>query len=442
MEELGIGRPSTYAAVLAVLRDREYVSLDKKRLVPDDKGRIVTAFLESFFRRYVEYDFTADLEEKLDKVSNHEIDWKAVLRDFWRDFIVAVDETKSLRMTEVLDALNEELGPHIFPPRADGGDPRMCPSCGVGRLSLKLGKFGSFIGCSNYPECRYTRQLAAGGNGDAEGAGEAGGGPKVLGRDPATDLEVTLRDGRYGPYVQLGEGEKPKRQTLPKGTAPDVVSLEMALKLLSLPREVATHPETGKPILANIGRFGPYVQHEKTYANIGRDDDVLEIGANRAIDLIVAKEQGGGRRGSSDPGRPLGDDPESGKPVVVKAGRYGPYVTDGETNATLPKGTESDAVTLEEALTLLKARREAGGGKKGGSKVAAKKTAAKKPAAKKPAAKTKAQPAAGKTSPKNAASAKSGSKKSPAQKARAADEDDTSQGSDPVAPSAKSAAGR
>ncbi|MBS7704635.1 type I DNA topoisomerase [Chelatococcus asaccharovorans] len=410
MEELGIGRPSTYAAVLAVLREREYVSLDKKRLVPDDKGRIVTAFLESFFRRYVEYDFTADLEEKLDQVSNHEIDWKAVLRDFWRDFIVAVDETKSLRMTQVLDALNEELGPHIFPARADGGDPRLCPSCGTGRLSLKLGKFGSFVGCSNYPECRYTRQLAAGGNGDAEGVGEAGGGPKVLGRDPATDMEVTLRDGRYGPYVQLGEGEKPKRQTLPKGTAPDAVSLEMALKLLSLPRQVATHPETGKPILANIGRFGPYVQHEKTYANIGRDDDVLEIGANRAIDLIVAKEQGGGRRGAADPGRPLGDDPESGKPVVVKAGRYGPYVTDGETNATLPKGTESDVVTLDEALALLKARREAGGGKKSGRKVAAKKPAAKKAAAKSPASKTAAtkkaaaKPASGKAASKKVVS--------------------------------------
>ncbi|CAH1663457.1 MULTISPECIES: type I DNA topoisomerase [unclassified Chelatococcus] len=446
MEELGIGRPSTYAAVLAVLRDREYVSLDKKRLVPDDKGRIVTAFLESFFRRYVEYDFTADLEEKLDKVSNHEIDWKAVLRDFWRDFIVAVDETKSLRMTEVLDALNEELGPHIFPPRADGGDPRLCPSCGVGRLSLKLGKFGSFIGCSNYPECRYTRQLAAGGNGDAEGAGEAGGGPKVLGRDPATDLEVTLRDGRYGPYVQLGEGEKPKRQTLPKGTPPDVVSLEMALKLLSLPRQVAIHPETGKPILANIGRFGPYVQHEKTYANIGRDDDVLEIGANRAIDLIVAKEQGGGRRGSNDPGRPLGDDPESGKPVVVKAGRYGPYVTDGETNATLPKGTESDAVTLQEALALLKARREAGGSKKGGRKVAAKKPAAKKPAAK--VAKSGADKASSKKAASTkaastkAASTKAGAKKSVAQKAGAAAADDMSTTDEPAAPPAKSAAAK
>jgi len=213
MEELGIGRPSTYAAVLAVLKERGYVAIDKKRLVPEDKGRIVTAFLESFFRRYVEYDFTADLEEQLDRISNNEIDWKAVLRDFWRDFIAAIEETKSLRMSEVLDALNEELGPHIFPKKADGSDPRACPSCGTGQLSLKLGKFGAFIGCSNYPECRYTRQLTA--SGDEANAG-ADSGPRVLGQDPETGLDVTLRDGRFGPYVQLGDGDKPKRQTLPK----------------------------------------------------------------------------------------------------------------------------------------------------------------------------------------------------------------------------------
>jgi DNA topoisomerase-1 len=387
LEELGIGRPSTYPSLLTVLRDREYVRLEKRQLVPDDKGRIVTAFLESFFRRYVEYDFTADLEEQLDRVSNHEIDWKAVLRDFWRDFIAAVDETKGLSMSEVIDALNEELGPHIFPSKADGSDPRICPVCGTGRLSLKLGRFGSFVGCSNYPACRYTRQLAAANGEGSESAGDNGQGPKVLGPDPETDLEVTLRDGRYGPYVQLGEGDKPKRQTLPKGLAPDLVDLEIALKLLSLPRQVAVHPETGKPILAGIGRFGPYVQHERTYANLGRDDDVLEIGANRAIDLIMTKEQGGGRRGgASDPGRVLGEDPEGGAQITVKAGRYGPYVTDGTTNATLPKNMEREAVTLADALPLLKARREAGGGKKtargGARKAPAKKAPAKKAAAK------------------------------------------------------------
>lgn len=411
MEELGIGRPSTYAAVLQTLRDREYVRIEKKRLVPEDKGRIVTAFLESFFRRYVEYDFTADLEEQLDRISNSEIDWKQVLRDFWRDFSAAIGETKELRMTEVLDALNDLLGPHIFPDKGDGSNPRTCPHCGTGQLSLKLGKFGSFIGCSNYPECKYTRQLAASGvEGEGDGSSpENGGTPgvKVLGTDPETGLEVTLRDGRFGPFVQLGEGEKPKRSSLPKGMTPAQVDLDKALKLLALPRQVATHPESGEPILVSIGRYGPYVQHGKVYANLGPGDDVLEIGANRAIDLIVTKESGGGgaRRGAADPGRPLGDDPESGKPIVVKAGRFGPYVTDGETNATLPRTVAAEAVTLEEAVELLKARRAAGPSKKAGRgrKAPAKKAAAKAPAAKKAAPK---KAAAKKTATKKAAAKK------------------------------------
>ncbi|MFC0219300.1 type I DNA topoisomerase [Pseudochelatococcus lubricantis] len=430
MEELGIGRPSTYAAVLAVLRDREYVRLDKKRLVPEDKGRIVTAFLESFFSRYVEYDFTADLEEKLDRVSNHEIDWKEVLRDFWRDFIAAIEGTRELRMTQVIDSLNDVLAPRIFPARADGGDPRACPACNSGRLSLKIGKFGAFIGCSNYPECRYTRQLS----GDGEGGG-GDGGPRVLGTDPETGLEVSLRDGRYGPYVQLGGDapeapeapetpeassgdvpkkgrktkatpkEKPKRQTLPREFAPDNVDLDIALKLLSLPRTVATHPESGNPIKAGIGRFGPYVQHDKTYASLGKDDSVLEIGANRAIDLIIAKEQGGGRRGgSSDPGKVLGEEPETGKTLSLKAGRYGPYVTDGTTNATLPKGVEADSYTLEEAVALIRARRVAGKKKPPAKKAPAKTAAEKEPAGKAAASKTTAGTARKTTARKTAAS--------------------------------------
>jgi DNA topoisomerase-1 len=434
MEELGIGRPSTYAAVLQTLRDRDYVRIEKKRLVPEDKGRIVIAFLEAFFRRYVEFDFTADLEEQLDRVSNNEIDWKEVMRAFWRDFSAAIGETKELRTTEILDALNELLGPHIFPDRGDGSNPRTCPSCGQGQLSLKLGKFGSFVGCSNYPECRYTRQLAAvGADGDGEGSSENGGQPgtRVLGDDPETGLPVTLRDGRFGPFVQLGEGEKPKRSSLPKTLPPAAVDLEKALKLLALPREVARHPESGQPILAGIGRYGPYVQHGKIYANLGPDEDVLEIGANRAIDLIVAKESGGGfRRGGSDPGRALGEDPESGKPVVVKAGRFGPYVTDGTTNATLPRSVPQEAVTLDQALSLLAARREAGGSKKAargrtgartrgekaptkasaqkaGKASAASKDAVKKPAAKKSATK-KAATKAGKRASKKPAARKAG----------------------------------
>jgi DNA topoisomerase-1 len=360
MEELGIGRPSTYASTLAVLRERQYVKVEKKRLVPEDKGRLVTAFLESFFTRYVGYDFTADLEEKLDLVSNHEGDWKQLLRDFWKDFSAALAGTKDLRTTAVLDSLNELLGPHIFPDKGDGSNPRACPACGAGQLSLKLGKFGAFIGCSNYPECKFTRTM------DPASADQATGDPsrpgvKVLGIDPTSGEEVTLRDGRFGAYVQLGEGEKPKRSSLPKGLSAGDVTLQQAIDLLSLPREVARHPETGEPIVAGIGRFGSYVQHGKTYANLGRDDDVLTIGGNRAIDLIVTKEAGGGNpRFGASAGRALGDHPKGGA-ISVKAGKYGPYVNWGKVNATIPKGENPDQYTLEQALALIAAK-EAGGG--------------------------------------------------------------------------------
>jgi DNA topoisomerase-1 len=368
MEELGIGRPSTYAATVAVLRDREYVKLEKKRLVPEDKGRIVTAFLESFFSKYVEYDFTASLEEKLDEIAESEIDWKAVLRDFWQDFNAAIQGASGLRTSEILDNLNELLGPHIFPAKEDGSDPRACPSCGAGQLSLKVSKYGAFVGCSNYPECKYTRTLAADG-------GDGQSGTRVLGEDPATGDEVTLRDGRFGPYIQLGEGEKPKRSSLPKGMVAADLTIEKALALLSLPREVARHPTSGEPILAGIGRYGPYVQHGKTYANIGRDDDILEIGGNRAIDLIVAKESGasGQRRfGAPGPGRELGEHPKGGK-VTVKDGRYGAYVNWGKVNATLPKDADVASYTLDQALALIEAKQNGGGAGDGaGAKVSGK----------------------------------------------------------------------
>jgi DNA topoisomerase-1 len=375
MEELGIGRPSTYASILQVLKDRGYVRLDKRRLHAEDKGRVVTGFLESFFARYVEYDFTAGLEEQLDRISNNEIDWKVVLRDFWTDFIGAVHEIKDLRVTEVLDALNELLGPHIFPAREDGEDSRKCPSCDTGRLSLKVGRFGAFIGCSNYPECRHTRQLAAGG--DAAGDG----GTKVLGQDPKTGLEVTLRTGRFGPYFQLGEaveGEKPKRAGLPKNTSPDDITLEFALGLLSLPREVGIHPENGEPILAGVGRFGPYVQNEKTYANLEPGDDVLTIGLNRAVTLIAEKKlkpARGGRFGAQA-GRSLGDHPAGG-PVVAKNGRYGAYVSHNGVNATLPADIAHDQVTMEQAVELLAVRAAKGGTKKAPAKKAKKTAKAK-----------------------------------------------------------------
>jgi DNA topoisomerase-1 len=355
LEELGIGRPSTYASILQVLKDRKYVRLDKRRLYPEDRGRIVVAFLESFFAKYVEYDFTAGLEEQLDLISNNEVAWRDVLRDFWRDFIGAIDETKDLKISDVIDALDELLAPHLFPPRADGTDPRACPGCTGGRLTLKLSKFGAFIGCSNYPECRYTRPLTLPGDGSGEIS------TKKLGEDPKTGLDVTLRSGRFGPYVQLGEaekgGEKPKRAGLPKGTVPDDVDLERALQLLSLPREVGRHPEDGEPIKAAIGRFGPYVQHGKTYANLESGDDIFHIGLNRAVTLIAEKiAKGPRRRFGADPGRALGDHPTRGGPIVAKNGRYGPYVSHDGVNATLPNDKTPETITLEEAAALIDAR--------------------------------------------------------------------------------------
>ena len=385
MEELGIGRPSTYAAILQVLQDRGYVRIEKKRLMPEDKGRVVVGFLESFFQRYVEYDFTANLEEQLDRVSNNEIDWKQVLQDFWIDFIGAVNEIKDLRVTEVLDALNDLLEPHIFPQPADGSDRRKCPQCAEGRLSLKLGRYGAFIGCSNYPDCNFTRQMTPGANGGVDGT-------KVLGEDPETGLEVSLRSGRFGPYLQLGEqskekdAEKPKRAGLPKGLSPDDIDLEKALGLLALPREVGKHPEDGEPIVAGVGRFGPYVKHAKTYANLNSNEDVLTVGLNRAVTLIAEKKAnpGKGRRFGADPGRSLGEHPDKGGPIVVKKGRYGPYVSHDGVNATLPADITPENVTIEQAVGLLEARIAKGGGKK------PKKAKAKKPdkKAEKPAAKS------------------------------------------------------
>ena len=357
MEDLGIGRPSTYASILQVLQDRGYVRIDKKRLVPEDKGRVVVGFLESFFQHYVEYDFTATLEEQLDRISNSEIDWKKVLHDFWVDFIGAVKEIKDLRVTQVLDALNDLLEPHIFPQPTDGSDRRKCPNCGSGRLSLKLGRFGAFIGCSNYPECNFTRQMTPGANGNVNGT-------KVLGEDPTTGLEVTLRGGRFGPYLQLGEAskekgaEKPKRASLPKGLAPDDVDLEKALALLALPREVGIHPDDKEPIIAGVGRFGPYVKHGKTYANLDSSEDVLTVGLNRAVSLIAEKKAnpGRGRRFGADPGKRLGEHPDKGGPITIKNGRYGPYVSHAGINATLPADMTPDTVTLEQAIGLLEAR--------------------------------------------------------------------------------------
>jgi DNA topoisomerase-1 len=375
MEELGIGRPSTYATTMTVLRDREYVRLDRKRLVPEHKGRLVTAFLEDFFRRYVEYDFTADLEEKLDKISAGELAWKDVLRDFWRDFTANVEQTNDIKRSEVLEALNGLLGDYLFPPREGGGDPRVCPNCENGRLSLKLGRYGAFVGCSNYPECRYTRQLT----GDGEnGSGAAPAEATVLGEDPETGLQVTLRSGRFGPYVQLGEGEKPKRASIPKGWSAESIDLEAALKLLSLPRPVGTHPETGKPIAAGIGRYGPFVEHDGKYANLDSVDEVFTVGPNRAISLLAEKQGRAGRaRATPSALRDLGEHPTLGGPIMVRDGRYGPYVSHGKLNATLPRTVSPEVVTLDQAVSLLAAKQEKGGGKHSAARGAPRRPTAK-----------------------------------------------------------------
>ncbi len=400
MEELGIGRPSTYAATLATLRDRDYVTIDKRKLIPQAKGRLVTAFLESFFTKYVEYDFTADLEEKLDKISAGELDWKQVLRDFWQDFFAQIEDTKELRVTNVLDALNEALAPLVFPKREDGSDPRICQVCGTGQLSLKLGKYGAFVGCSNYPECNYTRQLSSenGGEAEASGANE----PKALGKDPVTDEEITLRSGRFGPYVQRGDGKDAKRSSLPKGWTPATVDFEKALALLSLPRDVGAHPETGKMISAGLGRYGPFVLHDGTYANLESIEDVLSIGLNRAVTVLAEKQsKGAGARGRGTPAalKEIGEHPDGGA-ITVRDGRYGPYINWGKVNATLPKGKDPQSVTMEEALALIAERAAKDGGKPAKAKKAPAKAAKAKAAdadeaapKKKSAAKPKAKAA-------------------------------------------------
>lgn len=405
MEELGIGRPSTYAATVTVLKDRNYVRLEGKALHPEDRGRIVTAFLESFFTRYVEYGFTAGLEEQLDHISAGDLDYKQVLRDFWRDFMGNVEEIKDLRVSEVLDALNDLLADHIFPPKEDGSDPRRCPTCGTGTLSLKLGKFGAFIGCSNYPECKHTMQLSDAASGNAS---EAAAGDGILGTDPESGEEVHLKTGRFGPYVQLGEGKEPKRSSLPKGWEPGALTLEKALQLLSLPRDVGLHPETGLPIVAGLGRYGPFILHDGKYANLPDIEEVFTVGLNRAVDLLAQKAAGGFKRGGGAAVPAIQTFEHDGGPITVRAGRYGPYVNQGKINATIPKDVKPEDVTLDQAIALIAARAEATGTKV--KKAPAKKAAAKKPAAKKA------------TEKKAPAEKKPATKKAPAKKATS-DED-------------------
>ena len=412
LEELGIGRPSTYASTLSTLIDRDYVKLEQKRFIPEDKGRLVTIFLEKFFARYVEYDFTASLEEKLDLVSDGKLAWKDLLRDFWKEFNGAIGATAELRVTHVIDALNEVLEPHLFPPKVDGEgnsvDPRKCPTCGTGQLSLKLGKFGAFVGCSNYPDCRFTRPFGA----EQKGQTDIPPDGKVLGNNPE-GVPVFLKSGRFGPYVQLGadpadKAEKPRRSSIPNGWSVPDLNLEQGLKLLSLPREIGKHPEDGEPIEANLGRYGPYVKHLKTYANVPDVNELFEIGINRAVTLIAEKRAGKGagrgRGAAIAPLKELGNHPD-GEPINLFNGRYGPYLKHGQINANIPRGADPASITLEQAIELVDARAAAAPstkmkGKKKAAKAPAKKAAAKstgetkstttkKPAAKKAPAKTK-----------------------------------------------------
>jgi len=399
LEELGIGRPSTYASIIQVLQDRDYVRLDKRRFVPEDRGRLVTAFLSSFFERYVEYNFTADLENQLDDISGGRIDWKEVLRKFWREFSGAIDGTKDLKVSDVLKALDEELGRHFFPDDGSGRDVRRCPACEGGKLSLKLGRFGAFIGCSNYPNCRYTRAFGVENADDDKPAATP---DTELGIDPASKLPVAVKKGPYGQYIQLGgaNGDKPKRVSLPKGMEPESVTLDIAIKLLALPREIGRHPETGEPISAGVGRFGPYLKLGSTFASLGADDDVLNIGLNRAV-TVLAEAKSGGRRGPQLL-RELGAHPEGGT-VGLYRGRYGPYVSHEGLIASLPKGANADSFALAEALPLLAAAKAKGKtprrARPAGNSVSAR-GATRKPARRSaPAAKSRRSPSSRPASP-------------------------------------------
>jgi len=380
MEELGIGRPSTYASILQTLKDRDYVTSDKNRFTPSESGRLLTAFLERYFERYVDYHYTAGLEESLDDVSGGRTGWQTVLEAFWRDFKPKTAEVMEAKPSEVTAALDEFLAPYLFPEIEGGGDPRLCPKCGNGRLALRGGKFGAFVACSNYPECKFTRQFGQGGE-----AAPTGDDDSVLGTDPASGLEIAKKVGRFGPYVQLGEGKEAKRASIPKDVGP--LNLELALKLLSLPREVGVHPESGKPITASIGRYGPYLAHDGKYARLTSTVDVFETGMNAAVVKLAEAAANGGRpaRGAAQaPLKVLGPHPRTEVEIRLMAGRYGPYVTDGTTNATVPKSVEPEALTLDEAAQLIDARAAAAPAK-GKKKAPTRKKAAPKAKAKVPA---------------------------------------------------------
>ena len=379
MEELGIGRPSTYAATLQTLKDRDYVRLEKNRFIPEESGRLLTAFLERFFERYVSFDFTAHLEDELDDISGGRAAWREVLEGFWRDFKPKTAEVMEQKPSEITAALDEFLAPYLFPDKGDGTDPRLCPACGEGRLGLRGGRFGAFVACSNYPECKFTRRFGQGGE-----EGGADGGPEILGQHPETGEDISRKTGRFGPYIEMGTGKEAKRASIPKDSGE--LDLDLAVRLLSLPRTIGPHPETGKPIAASIGRYGPYLAHDGKYAKLASTAEVFEVGMNAAVAKLADAGSGGGRKaGAREPLKMLGAHPRTELELKLMEGRYGPYVTDGITNATLPKSLAPEALTLEEAAQLIDERAAKGPApKKGRSRRA---PAGKKPSGKKPAGK-------------------------------------------------------
>ncbi len=379
MEELGIGRPSTYAATLQTLKDRGYVELEKNRFIPQESGRLLTAFLERFFERYVSFDFTAHLEDELDDISGGRAQWQAVLEEFWKDFKPKTAEIMEQQPSAITAALDDFLSPWLFPDKEDGSDARLCPACGEGRLALRGGRFGAFVACSNYPECKFTRRFGQGGE---DGAADEG--PEILGQHPETGEDISRKTGRFGPYIEMGQGKEAKRASIPKDSGE--LDLDLAVRLLSLPRTVGAHPESGKPITASIGRYGPYLAHDGKYAKLGSTAEVFETGMNAAVVKLAEAAAGGGRaRGSREPLKVLGAHPRTELEIKLMEGRFGPYVTDGTTNATLPKSLAPDQLTLEEAAQLIDERAAKGPpAKKGrGRKPAAKKAPAKKAPAKK-----------------------------------------------------------
>jgi DNA topoisomerase-1 len=385
LEELGIGRPSTYASTLQTLKDRSYVRIEKNRFFAEESGRLVTAFLERFFERYVSYDFTAGLEEELDEISGGRADWQEVLADFWRDFKPKTAEIMEKKPSDVTAELDTFLAPMLFPDRGDGSDPRACPLCGDGKLALRGGRFGAFIACSNYPECKFTRKF-----GQPGGAGENGdNGSEVVGQHPETNLDITRKSGRFGPYIEMGSGKEAKRSSIPKDLPDGELTLDWAVKLLDLPRTVGTHPESGQPITASIGRYGPYLAHDGKYAKLASTAEIFDTGMNAAVvKLAEAAAKGPGARGSREPLKMLGKHPRTEAEIKLMAGRFGAYVTDGTTNATLPKSIDQDALTLEEAAQLIDDRAAKGPpakGKRKPKKAAPKKAAAPKAKAAKPA---------------------------------------------------------